>query len=351
MPSRANVLAPCVTHHRQVRAHPLGVAEGVQELAAELDRAPPWPCAARGRRGIAEQLHLAAVAVGERACARRPRVTRAVVADRADARLVDLERVGVRDSGAAVVAFDLRCAARRRCRSAGPTKSRIDVVGLVARRRRGARRRRRRRVAHQPPGAQRQQRHQDQRQVGRDDVEQAHRPGAAATGSGPAQQVDRRRPRSRRSTARCGHRAPSSANRRCAAARRSGPTATSSRSQNSRAAPWPPRPRSRGAATRAHLGVRVRRRAGERGAAQQRQVGPVVAHRGDARPSRGRAPRASAVGRRAACRRRRRRACSDAEVGHAPPHRRRIAAGDDDRHDAGLRRAASGRGRRGSRTP
>ena len=79
--------------HRQVRAHPLDVAKRVQELAAELDLlflAVRRPDDVR----VAEQLHLAAVAVGERP-ARVGERDDAVAADGADARLVDLERVVV----------------------------------------------------------------------------------------------------------------------------------------------------------------------------------------------------------------------------------------------------------------
>jgi len=84
----------------------------------------------------------------------------------------------------------------------------------------------------------------------------------------------------------------------------------------------------------AHFDVRVRRRARERGPTQDRQVGPVVAHRRDAIPA-----EAEAVDER----RRRRHlvgravgSVEDAEVGHAPAHRGRIATGDDDRDDAGV---------------
>ena len=79
----------------------------------------------------------------------------------------------------------------------------------------------------------------------------------------------------------------------------------------------------------------VRRRAGEAGATQQWQVGPVVADHGE------RVPIDAELGEQW---RRRRQLVADAvermrntEIGDAAPHRRRIAAGDDQRQDAAAR--------------
>ena len=84
-----------------------------------------------------------------------------------------------------------------------------------------------------------------------------------------------------------------------------------------------------------HLGMGVGAGAGEGGALQQRQVGPVVADGGGVGPvhaQRGELRlRGGQLVLRAVDRMR------QAQVGDAPAHRRRVAAGDDQRRDAGLR--------------
>ncbi len=136
---RANDVRALRHHHRQVRAHDLDVAEGVQELAAELER---FLLGGGGAidPGIAEQLHLAAVAVGERApggwpaspCRRRRSPGSARRRSRGCRR---------RGSGAGCRPRS-GCAACRRRRSAGPRNgsSRSRARDAAARRREAARR-------------------------------------------------------------------------------------------------------------------------------------------------------------------------------------------------------------------
>ena len=156
-----------------MRAHPLDVAKRVQELAAELDRLLLAGAGPRDVR-VAEQLHLAAVAVGERLVG-GGQGHGAVAADGADPRGVDLERVVVGEV-AQPVALDLR-AKHTVAAEALDDEVGHHVVGLVARCAEHARRVGRGRIAHQPPGSRSEHGHHQQRQVGRDEVEQAPRPG------------------------------------------------------------------------------------------------------------------------------------------------------------------------------
>jgi hypothetical protein len=85
---------------------------------------------------------------------------------------------------------------------------------------------------------------------------------------------------------------------------------------------------------RAGLDVGAGRGAGERGALHQRQVGPVVADDRDPAPVEAQAreqrfARGQLVGRAVG-------GVHQAEVGDPATHGRRVAAGDDDRHDPAL---------------
>ena len=82
--------------------------------------------------------------------------------------------------------------------------------------------------------------------------------------------------------------------------------------------------------------VRPWRCAGESGARQQRQVGPVVAHHregipADLEPGEQRRHRRELVGDGV-------ERLTDAEIGKAAPQRRRVASADDNRHDAAARK-------------
>ncbi len=152
MPSARTMLCALGDDHRQMRAQSLDVAERMQELAAEFDL---LLLAMRGPNDvrIAEQLNLAAVAVGER-LAGIGEGDDAVFADGADARLVDLERVVVGEV-AQPLAFDLG-AQGAVAAEALDDEARHRVVGLVAQRRGLARRARRSgalRTSHQVPDA------------------------------------------------------------------------------------------------------------------------------------------------------------------------------------------------------
>ena len=155
----ANHALPLGDDHRQVRAQPLDVAKRVQEVAAEFDLlflAVRRPDDVR----IAEQLDLAAVAVGE-GLAGIGDGDDAVVADRADARLVDLERVVV-GKVAQPLAFDLGAQGAVAAEALDHEASH-RVVGLVAQRCGLARGIDVGRIANQPPGPRRQHRHHEQR--------------------------------------------------------------------------------------------------------------------------------------------------------------------------------------------
>src|SRR5438874_1035301 len=63
-PCRVHLAAAARDIHRQVRAQPLGVHEGVQEFAIELDRIAAVAAAADDAC-VAQQLHLAAIGVAD----------------------------------------------------------------------------------------------------------------------------------------------------------------------------------------------------------------------------------------------------------------------------------------------
>ena len=299
MPRRESTLCPCVTTTGRCERTRSMLRNACRNSLAELDRL--LACRAPGRVTCASPISCTSLPSPLASALSRGRQRdRAVAADGADARLVDLERVVV-GKVAQPVALDLRA---QRCRrgEALDDEARHHVVGLVARRARPRAARRptaRCLTSHQVP--EREHGHHQQRQVGRDDVEQAHRPGRRGDrlGAGEAE-IDRRRPRgpSLDGARQRPHRAPSSVN--------SGPRRAARRSARRRPAAGRrtraprrsrPRPAVTWCATARTSTCALRRRAGERGAAQHRQVGPVVAHRGDALPveAEARRPAASAA--------------------------------------------------------
>ena len=177
MPPARTTLRALRHDDRQVRAHLLDVAKRVQELAAELDRLVACRCA--GRTTCASPSSWTSLP-SPLASARRAVASgdAAVAADRADARVVDLERVVV-GIVAQPVALDLRAqrAVGAEALDHEARSSRSRARGAAARRRVGASTDGALRTSHQVAEAE--QRHQQQRQVGRDEVEQAQRPGRA----------------------------------------------------------------------------------------------------------------------------------------------------------------------------
>ena len=338
----------CCTTHRQVRAHPLGVEEGMQELAAELDRLAARRRRCRPRASPSSCTSLPSpLASARRACASVTRPSAAMARMRASS----ISSGRCRESGAAASPSMRSLQPRRPASKRWTKKLRHRVVGLAARR--GAVARRRRPTACSSPATR---------------CPAPAAPSAAAAGRSTARRAARRcqgsgargggapaAPARARSAPRAGRagavRRPSVAQRASSvlqvAVQQRGVAAAGHQQQVAELARRAVAAAARGDVVRPRArtsACALARRAGEAGARQQRQVGPVVAdgrHLGPVQAQRGqqRLRRGQLVVR-AVDRVR------QAQVGDAPAHRRRIAAGDDHRRDAALRAAASGRGRR-----
>ncbi|MCU7370373.1 hypothetical protein PEC18_05675 [Paucibacter sp. O1-1] len=166
---RAHLAAGIAQQNRQMRAQLLAAQQGMQELAAHLQRRPLGQSALAQRlealhRDIAQQLHLAAVTVAD-GTPRGGQQHRAVGREGAQAHAVDLQRVGI-GIVAHLAALDPKAQ-----RASGVEALQLEalhaVVGHMARRHRLHRPVQQRRVLDQPPGAGGQKSHQEQRQIGR----------------------------------------------------------------------------------------------------------------------------------------------------------------------------------------
>jgi hypothetical protein len=179
---RAARFAALSSPHRQMGAHDLGDQKACRNSLRISSGAPPPWCPAPRRRPAAAARWRRRWPDARRPWPRHPAVGRQAADAARRSRSVGVRIV------AQLARLEPHAAAGRRGRSAG-ARTAHRVVGHRAALRCWPAPAALRRVLHQPPGGQRQQRHQQQRQVGRQRVAQAQVPGlarpAAAAGAGP----------------------------------------------------------------------------------------------------------------------------------------------------------------------